>query len=372
MNIEELDLWFSKEQQRPLVEHITSRVGLTRTRAVYFVRLWIYLTVKQQKSRQQNDKQQASQCQPPLSQLEPISESISCSHSEAAWMFYGDKDTGSDRAAGMMLDKLAALGLITKHFDGNTTRIQIHLSSTDLARLNVSPFNQNEHSHFFREKPEHPTGSAAGGNNLIIDDFDPRCDAVPVANLLAINYRWMNRSLEIVPHRITRLLRRWASEYPTGMRVLRRSDNLNPVGFYLLYPTAAQSEINFSSSPTKGLHLASMNETDPFTLAKPKAPDCVAIFIRSWMIDPHYLNRYRVLFLQDAQQTLRKMQKDFPNLCDLYTLIIHPSYEMMATKMAFQQIGTQTSRDTQLYWMYQALDRYLALNLEEVFKTNQL
>ena len=62
------------------------------------------------------------------------------------------------------------------------------------------------------------------------------------------------------------------------------------------------------------------------------------------------------------------MQKDFPNLCDLYTLIIHPSYEMMATKMAFQEIGSQTSRDTQLYWMYQALDRYLALDLEAIFK----
>ncbi len=35
------------------------------------------------------------------------------------------------------------------------------------------------------------------------------------------------------------VLRQWASsQYPSGMRVLRRADNLNPVGFYLMYPTA--------------------------------------------------------------------------------------------------------------------------------------
>lgn len=344
MDLEQLDRWFSPEQQRPIIEQISQRVGLTRTRAEYFVRLWIYLLVKQQDE---------SLCLPaselPLASLSALTDSISCSHSEAAWLFYGDKDQGSDRAAGMMLDKLAALGLIQKHFDGNTTRITIPLSSTNLSPTAAA------------------TDPAAERATLIADTFDPRCDAVPVANLLAVNYSWMNRSLEIVPHRITRLLRRWANQYPTGMRVLRRTDNLNPVGFYLLYPTTAESEVTFSSSPTKGLHLASMNEVDPFTLAEPGDVECASIFIRSWMIDPDYLEEYRVLFLQDAQQILIKMQKDFPNLCDLYTLIIHPSYEMLASKMAFQKIGSQTSRDTQLYWMYQALDRYLALDLEEIF-----
>ncbi|MEM6868096.1 MAG: hypothetical protein AAF528_06925 [Cyanobacteria bacterium P01_C01_bin.121] len=364
MDLEQIDLWFPPEQQRPIIENICARVGSTRTRAEYFVRLWVYLMVKQLNStagqqnstaRQQSStagQQNQNEHQPPLKALTPLTQAISCSHREAAWLFYGDKDTGSDRAAGMMLDKLAALGLITKHFDGNTTRIQIHLDSTVLALSNTLPAN-----------PE-----TEQNRSLIIDDFNPRCDAVPVANLLTVNYSWMNRSLEIVPHRITRLLRRWANEYATGMRVLRRTDNLNPVGFYLLYPTAAESEINFSSSPTKALHLASMNEVDPFTLATPGDPECTAIFVRSWMIDPNYLEAYRVPFLQDAQKVLRKMQKDFPNLCDLYTLIIHPSYEMMATKMAFQRIGTQTSRDTQLYWMYQALDRYLALDLEQTFE----
>ncbi|MEM9089831.1 MAG: hypothetical protein AAGC93_13915 [Cyanobacteria bacterium P01_F01_bin.53] len=363
--IERLNDWFSLEQQTKIVEQLTQRVGLTRIRAEYFVKLWVYLLAKQQVIKQQarqakgKIEQQSGQLNPsrtPATKVEPIetltqlTSAVSCSHSEAARLFYGDKDQGSDRAAGMMLDKLAALGLIKKHFDGNTTRIEIQMNPETL-----------------QDNAQLATPTAP----LQLDDFDPRCDAVPVANLLAINYGWMNRTLEIVPHRITRLLRRWASQYPTGMRVLRRTDNLNPVGFYLMYPTAAESEVTFSSSPTKGLHLASLNEVDPFTMATPGDPECTAVFIRSWMIDPLYLDQYRALFLQDAQTILQKMQQDFPNLCDLHTLIIHPSYEAMANALGFQKMGLQTSRDTQLYWMYQALDRYLALDIAEIFKAKR-
>lgn len=348
---DQLDAWFPIEQQRLLIEQISQRVGLTRTRAKYFVRLWIYLIAKQRSEEVSEDIAQPV----PLQALTPITHSISCSHGEAAWLFYGDQQKGSDRAAGMMLSKLAALGLIQKHFDGNTTRIAITLDSTD-----ISP---NDNSLTNPQTERNYRSGVFSKSSLTIDDFNPRCDAVPVANLLAINYSWMNRSLDIVPHRITRLLRYWASQYSTGMRVLRRTDNLNPVGFYLLYPTTADSEIAFSSSPTKGLHLASLNEVDPFTIATPSDPDCGAVFIRSWMIDPIYLEQYRVPFLQDAQETLQKMQQDFPNLCDLYTLIIHPSYEAMATAMGFQQIGIQIHKDTQIYWMYQALDRYLTLEI---------
>lgn len=342
----QLHQWFSYEQQQSIVEQVAQQVGMTRTRSEYFVKLWVYLLVKQQQNLAARNQ---ATCTPPLQQLELLSEAISCSHSEAARLFYGDKDEGSDRAAGMMLDKLAALGLIAKHFDGNTTRIEILLCPE---RVQTTPKTGLE---------------ADAAIALELDDFDPRCDAVPVANLLAVNYGWMNRSLEIVPHRITRLLRGWAKSYPKGMRVLRRTDNQNPVGFYLLYPTDPTSEINFSSSPTKGLHLASLNDVDPFTLATPGDEECTAVFIRSWMIDPMYLDAYRALFLQDAQQVLGNMQQDFPNLCDLHTLIIHPSYEAMAVALGFQKMGLQTSRDTQLYWMYQALDRYVALNIENIF-----
>lgn len=343
MDIGQIDQWFPPIQQQPIIDQLSHRVGLTRIRAEYFLRLWIYLLVKQQQL-----SSTTANVQPPLQQLELPTEAISCSHSEAAQLFYGDKDEGSDRSAGMMLDKLAALGLIKKHFDGNTTRIEIQ--PTFITRSTTQP-------------------KAELSQRLVIDNFDPRCDAVPVANLLAVNYSWMNRSLDIVPHRITRLLRKWAKQYPTGMRVLRRSDNQNPVGFYLLYPTTAESEVSFSSSPVKGLHLTSLEGgEDPFTLATPGDEDCSAVFIRSWMIDPKYIDKYRVPLLQDAQKTLRKMQQDFPNLCDLHTLIIHPSYETMAIALGFQEIGQHLSRDTQLCWMYQALDRYLSLDIKTIYK----
>ena len=60
-------------------------------------------------------------------------------------------------------------------------------------------------------------------------------------------------------------------------------------------------------------------------------------------------------------------QQDFPNLCDLHTLIIHPSFEAMAATLGFQKMGLPTHRDPQLYWMYQALDRYLALDIPALF-----
>lgn len=351
MDTSQINAWFPREKQQPIVKQLSQQVGLTHTRAVYFVKLWVYLLAKAW-HEEREDLTYSKSAIEPFEQLTLLPEAISCSHREAAELFYSDKDTGSDRAAGMMLEKLAALGLIHKYFDGNTTRIEITVSPGNFLSSNSASVSQEQ------SKP------------LTLDAFDPRSDAVPVANLLAINYSWMNNSLEIVPHRITRLLRRWAGQYATGMRVLRRTDNLNPVGFYLMYPTAAESELNFSSSPTKGLHLASMNEIDPFILAKPGDSECTAVFIRSWMIDPLYIDQYRALFLVDAQDTLRQIQQDFPNLCDLHTLIIHPSYEAMAIALGFQKIGLQTSRDTQLYWMYQSLDRYLALDVRKIFPAN--
>ncbi|MBF2034823.1 MAG: hypothetical protein IGR92_04905 [Leptolyngbyaceae cyanobacterium T60_A2020_046] len=70
---------------------------------------------------------------------------------------------------------------------------------------------------------------------------------------------------------------------------------------------------------------------------------------------------YRVPFLQDVQQTLGRMQQDFPNLCDIHALVIHPSYEALASALGFQK----THRDfpTSLYWMYLPLDRFLALDV---------
>ncbi|HEY9762085.1 MAG TPA: hypothetical protein V6D07_06140 [Trichocoleus sp.] len=333
MDAEQLNQWLPPDQQQQMVSRLIQRVGVTRVRAECFVRLWVYLWVKQ--------KRVGGQTKPPMQPLEPVVGPVSCTLREAAELFYNDKEQGSDRAAGMMLDKLAALGLITKHFDGNTTLIE------------VQPIP---------EIAERPAGTRAETKvEVKVDAFDPRCDAIPVANLLAANYNWMNHSTETLPHRIVQLLRSWAKQYSGGMRVLRRCDTLNPVGFFLLYPTAAESEALFFGSPNKGLHLSTLAEVDPFKMALPGDPNCVSVYVRSWMIEPSY-HSYQGLFLHCVQETLRQMQQDFPNLCDLHTLIIHPSYESLAAALGFQKTGQQPQ--SSLYWMYLPLDRFLGLDVE--------
>jgi hypothetical protein len=333
MDFVQLDAWYSQSQRRAAVSLLMKRVGVTRTRAECFVRLWIYLLVKQLQESQPRIK-------PPLAKLELPETEVQCTHREAAELFYCDSDRGSDRAAGMMLDKLEALGLIKKHFDGNTTTIEIQPVPEILDPA----------------KPQPPV-------KLQLDNFNPRCDTIPVANLLATNYNWMNRNTNAVPHKIAKILRLLASQYSKGMRVLRRCDNLNPVGFYLLYPTATESEVNFFSDPSKSLHLSSISDIDPFNMALPGDQNCQSIFIRSWMIDPQYLSEYRIPFVEDTQQVLVEMQKDFPNICDLYTLMIHPMYEKQCLALGFHK----TNSDSQLsiYWMYLALDRFLAIDIKE-------
>jgi hypothetical protein len=334
MESSEIERWFDRERQKQLVTKLVERAGLTRARADCFLRLWIYLLVKEQLER-------ATQLQPPLAALVLPKEAVSCSQREAAELFYHDKERGSDRSAGMMLDKLAALGLIRKEFDGNITHIEI-MALPELAEMN----------------PASPV-------EITISAFDPRCDAIPVANLLAANYNWMNRNTETTPQRIATLLRKWASQYDRGMRVLRREDNLHPVGFYLLYPTAAASVSNFFAAPSKSLHLSGIGDIDPFEIAQAGDLECVSIFVRSWAINQEYIDRYRVPFLVDVQQVLVTMQQDFPNLADLYTIVIHPSYEQQATALGFQSI----SRDRQLslQWMYLPLDRFLQLDIANCF-----
>jgi hypothetical protein len=92
------------------------------------------------------------------SSLNLLDRPVSCSHREAAELFYSDRERGSDRSAGMMLDKLAALGLIRKQFDGNISRIEILAVAAELE----------------------PEKTAAV--EITIEPFDPRCDAIPVAN----------------------------------------------------------------------------------------------------------------------------------------------------------------------------------------------
>jgi len=326
MSPEQLDGFFSDAKQRQYVLRLMRCVGITRRRAECFVRLWVYLWLKQQLEPR------------PLEDLSLPEGWVECTCREAARVFYAGKERGSDRSAGMMLDKLEALGLIEKFFDGNSTQIKLRSLPPLWEQSSPPPATEVE-----------------------IDDFDPRCDAIPVANFLATNYTWMNRNAEAVPYRIANLLRDWAERYGIGMRVLRRRSDGVPVGFYALYPTHRDAEIHFFDSPSKGLVLSTSIEVDPFRMAIPGDTSCRALFIRSWMVDPLYQHSAQLSFLQDAQQTLQKMLQDFPNLCDMHTLAIHPSYEKLARALGFQFMNCD--RKLSIYWLYQALDRFLDLDL---------
>lgn len=338
MNPEFIDQWFSIEQQRIYTSMLVGRVGLTRRRAECFVRLWVYLLLKHQQESGHRLKQ-------PLTKLQIPEGFIACTHREAAELFYRDQEKGSDRSAGMMLDKLLALGLLEKQFDGNC-----------LYQIRALPS-------LVSEAPKALT-------KIIVDDFNPRTDAVPVASFLARNYNWMSNNTTAIPHKITKLLRQWAEQYPVGMRVLRCSETLHPVGFYLLYPTLSECEVNFFLPPSKSLHLSSASEIDPLQMATPNNPDSprdsvTSVLVRSWMIDTPYKNWENVrIFLKDVQQTLVRIQEDFPNLCDFYTLVIHPQYEKLAISLGFQKIGTDPK--SSVYWMYTAVEQYLNLDIAEV------
>ncbi|ERT08606.1 hypothetical protein M595_1338 [Lyngbya aestuarii BL J] len=341
MNLEELDIWFSGDQRRTLTSLLRKRVGLTRIRAEYFVRLWVYLLVKQKQEHQPHLK-------PPLAELEFPQEAIACTQREAAKLFYCDSERGSDRAAGMMLDKLERLGLIKKFFDGTTTCIEIQ------PMLDVMSLSNPR-----QQQPQQPV-------QVQPDAFDPRCDTIPIANQLAPYYNWMYGTTDAVPHRLAQHLRHFAQQYSTGMRVLRRSDNLHPVGFYLLFPTAKKSENLFFTPPSRSISLA-FSDVDAFEMAKPGDENCLSIFIRSWMIDRVYQQDYQVIFLQDVQQVLVKMQQDFPNICDLYALLIHPSFEGLIQALGFQKLGGDSQ--SSISWIYLPVDRFLALDIQQTLKS---
>lgn len=327
-----LDHLFSREQQANYVSALQGRGGLTRRKAEYFVRLWAYLLLKQAATQQQP--------LPPLTQLTPTEELVSCTHREAAELFYGQQERGSDRAAGMMIDQLVNLGLLEKRFDGQTLCLRVR----PLPELALTP------------KPEEPI-------QVYGDRFNPRTDAIPIAGLIRQTYAMAADETAISVQRIARILRQWANEYPLGLRVLRRKDNSNPVGVAILYPAASESEHVFSRPPAKSFYLTSDVEVDPVKLAMPGDAECVSVYVRAWVLDMAFLKRpYICQFQLDTQATLAQMQADFPNLCDIYSPVIHPLYEELRMVLGFQK----TCEDHRpFYWVYLSLDRYLELEIEQ-------
>ncbi|MBW4421481.1 MAG: hypothetical protein KME13_19995, partial [Myxacorys californica WJT36-NPBG1] len=157
MTPERLNELFPIEQQRNYIRMMQGRGGLTRQRAEYFVRLWAYLLLKQ--------REELDGCLPrSLDQLSAPEGLVACTHREAADVFYSNKERGSDRAAGLMIDRLAALGLLDKRYDGQTLSLQIR----SLPELEIQPSKE-------------PI-------QFLADNFNPRTDAISVANLYARNY----------------------------------------------------------------------------------------------------------------------------------------------------------------------------------------
>lgn len=325
-----LDRWFPLDRQAYYVEQLRVQRGLTRRRAECFVRLWAYLILKNLQPLPQNS----------IADLDSLEHPVSCTHREAADLFYSELERGSDRAAGMMIDHLVQAGLVEKNFDGNTNMLLI------------------------RAVPELKPAVANAPISLQPDTFNPRTDAIPVATLLSHSYNWMTSSKTAVAQKATRLLRQWAQQYPSTMRVLRRSDTHQPVGFYIIYPIASTSEGNLFSPPSLSLHLCTDGAVDPLEMAKPGDPQCVSVFVRSWTLDEAYKTYDSVcLFMEDTRQTFMRMQQDFPNISDIYVMPIHPSYEALAQVLGFQK--TIQDPHSYLCWMYLALDHFLALDVKK-------
>ncbi|MBW4527535.1 MAG: hypothetical protein KME18_20510 [Phormidium tanganyikae FI6-MK23] len=327
-----VDRLFPIEIQRPYVAMIQHRGGLTRRKAEYFVRLWAYLFLKQQ-------EELSGQLPTNLEELHAPNGLISCTHREAAELFYGDQDRGSDRSAGMMIDRLVALGLLEKQYDGNSLCLQIR----SLPELELP-------------KPEKPI-------ELFADAFNPRTDAISIANLYTRNYAPMIRDGAAMS-KVAKVLRIWSQQYSIGMRVLRRSDNEGVVAASVLFPVASESDAYFFQQPSRSFYLTTDNPVDPFVMAPPGDRTCLSIYIRAWVIDqPHLTVETLCHLLEDTQQTLRVVRNDYPEICDLYTLIVHPIYEKLRHVLGFERICEDNQRS--FAWVHCAIDRFLETDMKQ-------
>jgi hypothetical protein len=328
---ENLDRVFPPTTQKSYVTAFLKRGGMTRRRSECFVRLWGYLQWKQQLETD------GAKSLAVIQELSLLPEFISCTHREAAILFYPDGETGSDRAAGMMMDKLVSLGLLDKQFDGQTQCWKI------------------------REHPEFVAPEAETLATVVADDFDPAVDAVQAAKLMTRSFSELVRDEAMTAHKITKCLRQWSKTYPGSINVLRRQDTQNPVGVLILYPTAESSERLFFDTPSKGLYLTNDKSDDPFVMANPGDPACTCLYVRAWVIDPTYLNAQTMeLLIKNTQSMTAAMRQDYPALCDMFSLIIHPSYEQLRKIMGFET--TAQDRQRAYKWVYLAIDRYLAVD----------
>ncbi|MEM9216732.1 MAG: hypothetical protein AAGD25_20575 [Cyanobacteria bacterium P01_F01_bin.150] len=337
-----LDQWFPEARQKHYIQQVRKQVDITRRRAQCFVRLWAYLLLKHM-AMQQGASWSQGLANGTLVELIVMRDEVPCSHREAADVFYANSERGSDRSAGMMIDELAKLKLLSRTFDGNISTIKIR------------PLANIEHG----LAPTYPI-------SLSTDDFNPRVDAVFAAQLLTTHYGWLAATdNSFTAYRINQALRKWSTLYPKGIRVLRQGTPPKLVGIYSLFPTAESANMHFFAPPSNSLYLSTERDDDPVTIAKPGDKNCTAVFIRSWAIETSILSQLSLeqSFL-DMRQTLMTMRDDFPNLCDLYALSINPETEAIAQAIGFQK--TVQDPDLPLAWLYIPLDQFLELDIRGV------
>lgn len=333
-----LHQWFSTERQTHYIQQVRKQVDITRRRAQCFVRLWAYLSLKNM-SMQLGESWLQALTNGQLLELAAVKDEVPCSHREAAEVFYADSDRGSDRSAGMMIDELAKLKLLTRTFDGNISTIQIRpLANIDHGLMPAVPMA------------------------TVPDYFNPRVDAVFAAQLLTTHYGWLAADASVTAYRINQALRTWSKRYAKGIRVLRQKIPPQLVGIYALFPTAASSNRHFFAPPSHSLYLSTERDDDPVEMAVSGDEDCSAVFIRSWAIETQCLTQTAVQqsFL-DMRETLLSMRDDFPNICDLYALSINPESEAIAQTIGFQKTVQDT--DLPLAWLYIPLDQFLELDI---------
>ncbi|MEM6253847.1 MAG: hypothetical protein AAF821_13090 [Cyanobacteria bacterium P01_D01_bin.156] len=330
-NVEE---WFPQDLQNQYIEHIVHQQGLkvTRRQALYFVRLWGYGYIMYHGAEAA-----------PITRLDRQVSSFYCSHSDAADLFYTE-NSGTPRAAGQMVDKLAEKKLLRRiEADGIATRLSLNIpQSFELPQ-------PNEEDTFFT------------------DVFDPRNDATLVASFLEELYSYDPERPESMLYNIKKGLRHWAREYPDGLRVLRRGSTQEPVGFAAFLPAHPDSEEQFDLPPSLSVHLSrlNINQEDPIKVANTGDPDCYAVFVRSWQIQLNLWNYETACeLIRDSHRTLKKMRDDFPNLSDIYTIAIHPRSENLALNLGFR--ATKSDPNSSLRWLYMPLDRFLALDYEDL------
>lgn len=327
-----VDRLFPIEVQRPYIAMMQRRGGITRRKAEYFVRLWAYLVLKQQEELHGGIPTR-------LKELRAPEGLVSCTHREAAELFYRNQERGSDRAAGMMIDRLAALGLLDKQYDGNSLSLKI------------------------RSFPELELPQTEEPIELFADTFNPRTDAIAIANLYTRNYAPLIRDGAAMS-KVARVLRLWSQQYSTGMRVLRRSDNHNVVAACTLYPVVTESDVYFFQQPSKSFYLTTDNAVDPFVMARPGDLTCISVYVRVWVIDQPYLTIANLCqMLEDTQQTILKMREDYPEICDIYTLIVHPIYEELRRILGFERICEDSQRS--FAWIHGAVDRFLETDMQQ-------